>query len=102
MPKLSSCRINRTQVLRSIALTRQYNGIFAIATADISSPAASFNLAHVELGISAVADFDYGFLKIDAQLSPRSYILDPNCHLTGGFGLYSWFDAPHADKSLVG
>ncbi|KAI1426137.1 hypothetical protein F5Y12DRAFT_310178 [Xylaria sp. FL1777] len=77
-------------------------GIFAVATADVPTPASSFKLAHVELGISAVADFDYGTLKIDAQLSPRSYILDPNCHLTGGFGLYSWFDAPHADKSLVG
>lgn len=77
-------------------------GIFAIATADIPTPSSGFKLAHAELGISAVADFDYGFLKIDAQLSPRSYILDPNCHLTGGFGLYSWFDAPHADKSLVG
>ncbi|KAI1819366.1 hypothetical protein F4861DRAFT_527244 [Xylaria intraflava] len=77
-------------------------GIFAVATADVPSPASSFKLAHVELGIAAVADFDYGTLKIDAQLSPRSYILDPNCHLTGGFGLYSWFDAPHADKSLVG
>ncbi|KAI0118156.1 hypothetical protein GGR51DRAFT_498314 [Nemania sp. FL0031] len=77
-------------------------GIFAIATADIPTPASSFKLAHAELGISAVADFDYGTLKIDAQLSPRSYILDPNCHLTGGFGLYSWFDAPHADESLLG
>ncbi|KAK6948489.1 hypothetical protein Daesc_010256 [Daldinia eschscholtzii] len=77
-------------------------GIFAIATADIPTPASSFKIAHVELGISAVADFDYGTLKIDAQLSPRSYILDPNCHLTGGFGLYYWFDAPHASQSTVG
>ncbi|KAI1660150.1 hypothetical protein F4813DRAFT_351129 [Daldinia decipiens] len=77
-------------------------GIFAVATADVPTPASSFKIAHVELGISAVADFDYGTLKIDAQLSPRSYILDPNCHLTGGFGLYYWFDAPHADQSVVG
>ncbi|KAI0117296.1 hypothetical protein F4814DRAFT_415811 [Daldinia grandis] len=77
-------------------------GIFAVATADVPTPASSFKIAHVELGISAIADFDYGTLKIDAQLSPRSYILDPNCHLTGGFGLYYWFDAPHADQSAVG
>ncbi|KAI1277735.1 hypothetical protein F5Y07DRAFT_84541 [Xylaria sp. FL0933] len=77
-------------------------GIFAVATADIPTSASSFKLAHVELGISAIADFDYGTLKIDAQLSPRSYILDPNCHLTGGFSLYYWFDAPHADSSAVG
>ncbi|KAI1406916.1 hypothetical protein F5Y13DRAFT_183807 [Hypoxylon sp. FL1857] len=77
-------------------------GIFAIATADVPTPTSSFKIAHVELGISAIADFDYGTLKINAQLSPSSYILDPNCHLTGGFGLYYWFDAPHADKSIVG
>ncbi|KAI0409855.1 hypothetical protein F4802DRAFT_592738 [Xylaria palmicola] len=77
-------------------------GVFAVATADVPTAASSFKLAHVELGISAIADFDYGTLKIDAQLSPRSYILDPNCHLTGGFGLYYWFDAPHADSSVVG
>ncbi|KAI0536511.1 hypothetical protein GGR58DRAFT_528184 [Xylaria digitata] len=77
-------------------------GIFAVATADIPTSASSYRLAHVELGISAIADFDYGTLKIDAQLSPRSYILDPNCHLTGGFGLYYWFDSPHADKSVAG
>ncbi|KAI1773210.1 hypothetical protein F4818DRAFT_120559 [Hypoxylon cercidicola] len=77
-------------------------GIFAVATADIPTPDSPSKLAHVELGIAAVADFDYGTLKIDAQLSPRSFILDPNCHLTGGFGLYYWFDAPHADSSAVG
>ncbi|KAF5606334.1 uncharacterized protein FSUBG_6168 [Fusarium subglutinans] len=32
--------------------------------------------------------------------SPSSYILDPNCHLVGGFALYSWFG--NADPSLVG
>ncbi|KYK58971.1 hypothetical protein DCS_00098 [Drechmeria coniospora] len=77
-------------------------GIFAVASADIPSPRSPIKLAHVELGISAVADFDYGTLKIESQLSPRSYILDKNCHLTGGCGLYYWFDAPHADKSSVG
>ncbi|PHH66832.1 hypothetical protein CDD81_5964 [Ophiocordyceps australis] len=77
-------------------------GIFAVAVADIPTLKSSWKLAHVELGIAAVVDFDYGSLKIEAQLSPRSYILDQNCHLTGGFALYYWFDAPHADQSLVG
>lgn len=77
-------------------------GLFALVIADIPTAASPVKLAHVELGISAVADFQYGTLKIEAQLSPRSFILHESCHLTGGAGLYYWFDAPEADKSIIG
>ncbi|WKT42089.1 hypothetical protein QSH57_006895 [Fusarium oxysporum f. sp. vasinfectum] len=77
-------------------------GIFAAAVCDIPSSNSRLKLAHAELGIAAVLDFDYGFLKIEAQLSPRSYILSPNCHLTGGFALCYWFDAPLADRARIG
>ncbi|KAL6690779.1 hypothetical protein J3F84DRAFT_404137 [Trichoderma pleuroticola] len=77
-------------------------GIFALALADIPNAKSPVKFAHVELGIAAVADFEYGTLKIEAQLSPRSFILMQDCHLTGGMGLYYWFDAPKADKSIVG
>ncbi|KAF5639342.1 hypothetical protein F52700_4194 [Fusarium sp. NRRL 52700] len=77
-------------------------GIFAAAVCDIPSTNSPLKLAHAELGIAAVLDFDYGFLKIEAQLSPRSYILSPNCHLTGGFALCYWFDAPLADRARIG
>ncbi|KAM0229925.1 hypothetical protein ACHAPO_009647 [Fusarium lateritium] len=77
-------------------------GIFAAATCDIPSADSPLKLAHAELGIASVLDFDYGFFKVEAQLSPRSYILSPNCHLTGGFALCYWFDAPLADKNRIG
>lgn len=77
-------------------------GIFAVALADIPTAASPIKFAHVELGISAVADFDYGVLKVESQLSPRSYIFSEQCHLTGGSALYYWFDAPHADRSSIG
>ncbi|KAF4999150.1 hypothetical protein FDECE_11586 [Fusarium decemcellulare] len=77
-------------------------GIFAAAVCDIPPANSRLKLAHAELGIAAVLDFDYGFLKIEAQLSPRSYILSPNCHLTGGFALCYWFDAPLADRARIG
>jgi hypothetical protein len=77
-------------------------GIFAVATCDIPSADSRLKLAHAELGIAAILDFDYSFLKIEAKLSPRSYILSPNCHLMGGFALCYWFDAPLADTSGVG
>ncbi|KAL2131356.1 hypothetical protein VTI74DRAFT_5191 [Chaetomium olivicolor] len=77
-------------------------GLFAVALADIPTSASKVKFAHVELGIAVVVDLDYGTFKAEAQLSPNSYILDPNCHLTGGFALYYWFEAPHCDRSLVG
>ncbi|KAI1329008.1 hypothetical protein F5Y16DRAFT_409369 [Xylariaceae sp. FL0255] len=59
-------------------------GIFGVATADVPDSLSKVKFAHAE-----------------AQLSPRSYVLDPDCHLTGGFALYYWLDAPHADQSVV-
>lgn len=77
-------------------------GVFAVALVDIPTAKSPAKYAHIELGIAIVVDFDYGILKAEAQLSPNSYILHPDCHLTGGFGLYYWFDAPHADLANVG
>lgn len=76
--------------------------ILAVALVDIPTSASPVKYAHVELGIAITVDFDLGVLKAEAQLSPNSYILDPNCHLTGGFALYYWFDAPHCSRDLVG
>ncbi|KAI0890544.1 uncharacterized protein GGS22DRAFT_151195 [Annulohypoxylon maeteangense] len=77
-------------------------GIFAVALGDIPSANSPIKFAHVELGIAAVADLDYGTLKIEAQLSPRSYIFSQECHLTGGAALCYWFDATQANKGNVG
>ncbi|KAK7935993.1 hypothetical protein PG985_001488 [Apiospora marii] len=76
--------------------------IFAVAVADVPSAKSPVKLAHVELGMSLTVDPDYGLLKVEAQLAPGSYILAPDCHLTGGMALVYWFDGPHADKNRVG
>ena len=70
-------------------------GIFGLATAEIPRPLANqkeppLKFAVVQLGVSATYDFGVGILKIDGQLTPASFILDPSCHLSGGFALYSW------------
>lgn len=65
-------------------------GIFGVATADMP-PKVEKKFAHVQLGITAVIDLDAGTFKVDGQLTPASYVLDPSCHLTGGFALYTWF-----------
>lgn len=77
-------------------------GIYAVALVGILNAKSLVKFAHVELGINVTVDFDYGTMKVEGQLSPKSFISDPNCHFTGGFALYYWFDATHADKSLAG
>ncbi|KKK18839.1 hypothetical protein AOCH_003091 [Aspergillus ochraceoroseus] len=52
---------------------------------------AKHKFACVQLALAATVDVNAGILTIDGQLTPASYVLDPKCHLTGGFALYSWF-----------
>jgi hypothetical protein len=68
-------------------------GIYAVALVDIPNAKSPVKFVHVELGIGVTVDFDYGTMRVEGQLSPKSFILDPNCHLTGGFALFYWFDA---------
>ncbi|KAM0193470.1 hypothetical protein ACHAPI_007539 [Fusarium lateritium] len=77
-------------------------GVYGLATAAIpaSVDGEAKSFAYVQMGISAVVDYSAGTIKIDGQLTPSSYILDPNCHLTGGFALYSWFG--NAQPSMEG
>lgn len=76
-------------------------GIFGVAVANLPvGDTSGTKFAHVELGISATVDFHAGVMKFEAQLSPNSYILSPNCHLTGGFALYYWFKG--SDPQLEG
>ncbi|KAH8702291.1 hypothetical protein BGW36DRAFT_459012 [Talaromyces proteolyticus] len=75
-------------------------GIFAVATASIPGGRSPRQFAFVQLGIIASVNFETGILKIEGELTPSSYILDPSCHLTGGFALYSWFDS--RDPNLRG
>ncbi|OXV09543.1 hypothetical protein Egran_02694, partial [Elaphomyces granulatus] len=76
-------------------------GIFGLATASIPGGKTTKRFAHVELGITATLSFRTGILKIEGELTPASFILDPSCHLQGGFALYSWFDS-HDDSSVRG
>ena len=36
-----------------------------------------------------------GQLMVMAQLGPDAHLFAPDCHLTGGFALYCWFDGNH-------
>jgi hypothetical protein len=48
-------------------------------------------LAMVSLQLKASFIPEDGIVLVQGQLTRDSYILDPNCHLTGGFGFAVWF-----------
>lgn len=76
-------------------------GIFGVAAADIpADPDIKEKFARVELGIAATVDFAAGLMKFEAQLMPSSFVLSPDCHLTGGFALYYWFEG--SDPAMQG
>lgn len=60
-------------------------GIFARASAQMP-PQPTPRIAcftYVELLIAATVDFHVGAMRLEAQLSPNSFVLSPMCHLTG-------------------
>lgn len=48
-------------------------------------------LAEAQLALKATFLPDEGFLAVQAQLTPESYLFSKKCSLTGGFAFYSWF-----------
>jgi len=51
----------------------------------------------VSASLALIARFvpDDGVLMIMAKLLPDSHVFSPDCHITGGFAFYSWFDKKH-------
>ncbi|KAK3680432.1 hypothetical protein B0T22DRAFT_518925, partial [Podospora appendiculata] len=75
-------------------------GIFGVAVCSVPSLHSPVKFAHAELGLACTLDLRSGVFKLEAQLSPRSFILHPSCHLTGGMALYAWFGS--AANELAG
>ncbi|KZL19409.1 hypothetical protein PsAD2_01948 [Pseudovibrio axinellae] len=48
-------------------------------------------LAYIELGVTMSFEPSEGEFALTGQLSPSSFILSHNCHLTGGFAVRAWF-----------
>lgn len=73
-------------------------GLFGVATAMIPKGAnENVVFAKIQLGIMASLDIKAGVLAVDGQLTPASFVLSRDCHLTGGFAMYSWFGTANGD-----
>ncbi|HKQ76654.1 MAG TPA: DUF6603 domain-containing protein [Blastocatellia bacterium] len=58
-------------------------------------------VAEAQLALKASFQPDKGFLGVQAQLTPNSYLLSKACHLTGGFAFYSWFAGSEHDGDFA-
>lgn len=55
-----------------------------------------------ELQLRALLQPREGFFGLSALLTGNSYVLTPDCHLTGGFAMYTWFGSnKHAGQFVV-
>lgn len=48
-------------------------------------------ILYVEIGLIAELNFIDGYFLVEASLAPSSFLLVPECHLSGGFALAYWF-----------
>lgn len=57
---------------------------------------------YIELQLDASLKPDDGVLMVQGQLTQNSYVLDPDCHITGGFAFGFWFgSSPNAGDFVV-
>lgn len=76
--------------------------MIGITTASFPPNATPANaLAYVELGILASFRPSQGMVSVRAQLTPSSFVLSKDCHLTGGFAAVIWYDGEHAGDFVV-
>ncbi|KAJ4314161.1 hypothetical protein N0V84_009045 [Fusarium piperis] len=71
--------------------------LLGLAKCDVPSIKTELKFAHIELGVIATIDLDAKMMKLEAQLSPNSWIIHKSCHLTGGFAMYYWFGPDQTD-----
>ena len=67
--------------------------LYGLATLSLPQGKTEEAYAYVELQIEAVFKPNEGFFGIDGSLTPNSYLLMRDCHLTGGFAFWTWFAA---------
>ncbi|MFT4664156.1 MAG: hypothetical protein ACI9XB_001099 [Gammaproteobacteria bacterium] len=58
-------------------------------------------VAFIELQLEASFSTKSDLLAIEGQLTSSSYVLSPDCHITGGFAFYFWFGGEHEGDFVV-
>lgn len=56
-------------------------------------------LVYLKMQMAAVLIPSEGFFSVAGSLTPDSYVLTKDCHITGGFAYSMWYDSPDAEKN---
>ncbi|MCE7996840.1 MAG: hypothetical protein HEP71_33070 [Roseivirga sp.] len=60
------------------------------------------SFVYLELTLEAVLAPHDGYFTAGASLTPNSFVLTKDCHVTGGFAFYVWFgDNPHSGEFVL-
>lgn len=84
------------------ALLNQGLCINLLGRADMAIPKGEKEpVAEVGLLIKLTIDPKSGVIPVDGILTKGSYVLSPNCHISGGFAFYLWYGGAHAGDFVV-
>lgn len=76
--------------------------LLGLASVSLPQGATTDAYAYVELQLEAIFKPDEGYFGLTASLTPTSFVLTKDCHLTGGFAFCLWFGPnPHAGDFVV-
>ena len=77
--------------------------LLGLSTLQLPQPEESLETyAYVEMMIRVVIEPSQGFFAATAILSKNSFVITPDCHITGGFAFYLWFGSnAHAGEFVT-
>lgn len=89
-------------LLLSVSFGKKFK-IGVLGIADISMPphAPSHPVAKAQLAVRGEYDPSVGVFGVEARLTSESYILSPDCRLTGGFAAFFWFEGSEHSGDFV-
>lgn len=99
--RFTSFRLVNSFALLTVAFgTRVEVALLGISSVQLP-PAPAPPVALAELQLKAAFLPDEGLISVSGQLTPRSYVLSPDCHLTGGFALLTWLSGDHEGEFVL-
>ena len=88
----TSFELIKSNVLLTVEFGNEFE-ILILGTSILKLPQeeAKVTMAYAELEIEVLVEPSVGLVEATAVLSLNSYVLDRDCHLTGGFAFFIWF-----------
>jgi hypothetical protein len=76
--------------------------LLGLASTSLPQGATTDAYAYIELQLEIIFKPDDGYFGLTASLTPNSFVIVKECHLTGGFAFCLWFGSnPHAGDFVV-